>query len=243
MRKCCAIMHKELQHLLLSPIGYVTAAVFLSSVGWTFLHTVRVQTGASVQVEALQVIAIVIWLPVLITVVTMRLFAEEKRSGTIETLLTSAVSDLAVVLGKYCGAVLYIMLVVLPALAGVYLLAYLAPGIEAVDHMALAGGACMLVLLLLCCTAIGLLISLCTRNQIVAAICCFWGILLPFMIKPFLQMLPFVRRATLEQFSVEAHVLRYTGGMLDIRLAVLYASVTVFLLFAAVRVLESRRWL
>ncbi len=243
MRSFWAILHKELGMLLLSPVGYVTAAIFLSASGWTFLHTARVQSGTTVQLESLQMVSVLVWLPVLITVVCMRLFSEEKRSGTIETLLTSPVRDVEVVLGKYFGALGYVLLVMLPSLSGIWLLARMAPGIEDVDGMAMLGGGLILLLITMCCTAIGLLVSLLTRNQIVAAICCFWAIWLPFMVKPLVQAIPFVRQSTLERLSVEEHVLQYTSGMIQLPLAVLYLSITAFLLFAAVRILESRRWL
>ena len=243
MRSFRAIVRKELGMLLLSPVGYITAAIFWSASGWTFLHTARVQSGTTVQLEALQMVSVLVWLPVLITVVCMRLFSEEKRSGTIETLLTSPVKDVEVVLGKYCGALIYVILATIPAVSGIWLLARAAPGIEGVDPVAMLGGGLILVLITMSCTAIGLLVSLLTRNQIVAAICCFWAIWLPFMVKPLVQAVPFVRHQTLERLSVEEHVLQYTGGMIQLPLAVMYVSVTAFLLFAAVRILESRRWL
>jgi len=63
------------------------------------------------------------------------------------------------------------------------------------------------------------------------------------MIKPVLQAVPLVRQEALDRLSVEQHILQYTGGILQAPPAILYLTVTAFLLFTAVRVLESRRWL
>ncbi len=243
MRKFMALFRRELASVFWSPLGYVTVAVFMSATGWTFLQAVQAQVGGSLQLEALLAISILVWLPVLITVICMRLFAEEKRSGTIETLLTTSVGDGTVVLAKYCGAMFFVLVGLGGAMASLPMLVYLAPNIEAVDVAALLGGGAMLVLVAMCCTAIGVLVSLLTRNQIVAAICCFWAICVPLMVKPLLATVPFVRQEVLDRLSVEQHVLQYTGGILQVPPVVLYLTVTVLMLFTAVRVLESRRWI
>lgn len=243
MRKFMALFRRELAAVFLTSVGYVTVALFMSVTGWTFLHAVRTQSGGGIQVEALWVISVLFWLPVLITVICMRLFAEEKRSGTIETLMTTAVEDRTVVLAKFWGAMVFVVTGLLAAVVSLFALAYVAPGVEAVDLPALCGGVLILMLVAMCCTSIGVLVSLLTRNQIVAAIGCFWAIYLPLMVRPLLQTIPFVRQDVLDRLSVERHVLQYTGGILHLPPAVLYVSLTALMLFTAVRVLESRRWI
>ena len=195
------------------------------------------------QLEAMHAIAVLIWLPVLITVVCMRLFAEEKRVGTIETLLTTSVRDVTVVMAKYCGAMAFVLIGLAGAWVSLPLLVMQAPSVEAIDVGAAVGAGIMLVLVALCCTSIGVLVSLLTRNQIVAAISCFWAICVPLMIKPLMQALPYVRQEVLDRLSVEQHILLYSGGILQAPPAVLYLTITGLMLFAAVRVLESRRWI
>ncbi len=243
MRSFWILLRKELAAVWLSPVAYVTMAVFMSATAWTFLQTVRAQTGRAEYPEALLFLSVLVWMPFLITVICMRLFAEEKRAGTIETLMTTAVAEWPVVLGKYAGALLFCWLALAPAVGAVYALAALSPGIAEVDGYAVAGGCLILGLVSLCCTAIGVLISLLTRNQIVAAICCFWAILLPFMVHPFMRAIPGFRHETLERYSLELHVTEFVSGTLSLHVAVLYVSVAALMLFAAVRVLESRRWL
>jgi ABC-2 type transport system permease protein len=243
MHKFLALFRRELGAVFLTPIGYVTIAVFMSATGWTFLLAAQAQIGSAMQIEALHAISVLVWMPVLITVVCMRLFAEEKRVGTIETLLTTSVSDWTVVLAKFWGAVFFVLMGLAASMGSLPLLVFYAPGIEAVDLFAALGAGSMLVLVAVCCTSVGVLVSMLTRNQIVAAICCFWAICVPLMIKPLLQAMPFVPQDVLERLSVERHVLLYTGGFWQLPPAVLYVSVTLLMLFVAVRVLESRRWI
>lgn len=243
MRKFMALFRKELGAAFLSPLGYVTVAVYMSATGWTFLQTVQAQEGTRMQLEALHAISVLIWMPVLITVICMRLFAEEKRLGTIETLLTTAVRDVTVVLAKYCGAMAFVLIGLIGAWVSLPFLVMQAPEVASVDTGALLGAAIILVLVAMCCTSIGVFVSMLTRNQIVAAIGCFWAICVPLMLQPLMQAIPYVRQEVLDRLSVEQHILLYTGGILQAPPAVFYVTVTAFMLFASVRVLESRRWI
>ncbi len=243
MRSFLILLRRELSAVFLSPVAYVTMALFTSAASWTFLATVKAQTGQTVYPEQLLFVSVLIWMPFLITVICMRLFAEEKRSGTIETLMTTAVRETAVVLAKYAGALVFGWVTIAPSIGTLYVLAAASPGIQAVDGYAVTGGCAILVLVSICCTAVGVLVSLLTRNQIVAAICCFWAIFAPFMVQPFMRAMPLFRQATIERFSLESHVMLFVSGTLSLQPAVLYLSITVLMLFTAVRVLESRRWL
>ncbi len=243
MRNFWILLKRELAAVFLTPVAYVTMAVFFSASAWTFLATVKVKVGTAEYLEPQLFSAILLWLPMLITVICMRLFAEEKRTGTIETLMTTAVGETSVVLAKYAGALLFCWICVVPVVAVPYILVEASPGLERVDQYALIGGGAMVVLISFCCTSIGVLTSLLTRNQIVAALCCFWAILAPFMVHPLMTVIPFFRQATIERFSMFQHVMLFVSGTLSLQPVVLYLSVTVLMLFSAIRVLESRRWL
>jgi len=182
------------------------------------------------------------WMPVLVTVITMRLFAEEKRAGTIETLMTAPVSDVQVVLGKYAGALTFLLIATAPAVGQVFLLDFLSPGIDYVDPGAVAGGCLMVVSLSAFCVSIGLVVSLMTRNQIVAAICCFCGVLVPLLAGYLVSVLPLGSEALVGYVSVHSYLLDYTRGSVDTRPLIMHASGTLFLVFTAVKILESRRW-
>ncbi len=243
MLKFLAIFKREFSSMFLSPVAYVTAVVFVAASAWTFIQAVQVNSGENESLVMIMMISVMIWVPILVTVVCMRLFAEEKRSGTLETLMTVAVSERCVVLGKYFSALLFVWLVLVPAVAVIYWLAYISPGIESVDHYGVAGGAVMFALVTICCVAIGLLVSLLTRNQIVAAICCFAAICTPFFLKSLVGTLPVFGDRVVEYISLETQLLGFSAGSLSLQVVVLYLSVAVLMLFTAVRILESRRWL
>jgi ABC-2 type transport system permease protein len=237
------ILKKELSSLFLSPVAYITTAVFTAASSWVFLQAVEANEGEDASVVMLLMVSVMIWLPILITVVSMRLFSEEKRSGTLEALMTVAVSDVSVVLGKYFSALIFVWLALVPAVGSIYWFAYISPGIDGVDVFALAGGCVILALVSMSCVAIGLLVSLLTRNQIVAAISCFAAICVPFLIKSVVVVVPFVTDSVVQYLSLENHLLSFAAGTLSLPVFVLYLSESVLLLFAAVRVLEARRWL
>jgi len=243
MRKFLAIFSRELSALFLSPVAYVTAVVFTAATSWTFLQAVETNRGLEETPEMLLLVSIMVWTPILITVVCMRLFAEEKRSGTLETLMTVAVSERAIVLGKYFGALFFVWSVYAPSVSMLYYFVHVSPGIESVDGYALAGGCIMLALVSAACVAIGLLVSLFTKNQIVAAICCFAAICIPFFVKSIVFALPLVSDRVVDYLSLENQLLIFASGTLNIQVFVLYLSITVLMLFTSIRVLESRRWI
>ena len=90
--------------------------------------------------------------------------------------------------------------------------------------------------------AIGLLVSLLTKNQIVAAICIFCAVWMPFFLRKTASVLPFGSDKVLDYLAIETHILDFARGSVDSRPVVLYLSSSVFVLFVAVRLLEIRRW-
>jgi len=243
MRKFCTIWLRELAACFLSPIAYVIMVVFLAASGFTFFLGAVRNTGAADPLPSLLIGAIVIWLGLLIPVITMRLFAEEKRSGTIETLMTAPVTESEVVLGKYAGALTFLLIVCLPAVGAVFILERFSPGlaVEDIDLGALWGGMIILLLLASFFTAVGLLVSLMTRNQIVSAVCCFVMVWLGLLLGWLLSELPGGGGAVSEYLSATTHIEDFCRGILSARTILLYASGTWMLLFASVRVLESRQ--
>ena len=244
MNRFRAIWKRELTAAFLSPVAYVAMVVFLGATGLTFFTGAIRNEGRTDPLAVYLVGAAVIWLGLLIPVVTMRLFAEEKRSGTLESLMTAPVSEREVVLGKYAGALSFILIVALPAFAGAYILARISPAMSwaAVDKGALLGGVVIFLLLAAFFTALGLVISLTTSNQIISALCslaAFWfGLLFGW----FITVLPGGDLPIAHFLSATDQLDAFTRGLLDLRPIILFASGTVFFLFLAVRMLESRRW-
>ena len=243
MKKFPVIWRREMAACFLSPVAYVFMVVFLAMTGWVFLQMVEGHVGGyESPVELLFKVIVYFWLPILVTVITMRLFPEEKRSGTIETLMTAPVSEHEVVCGKYAGALSFLVIATAPSLLFLLLLDRFSLGTVILDGGGIIGGALFVLLLAAFCVALGLVISLLTRNQIVAAICCFSVVLLPLMAGYLVSFLPLGSQALVEYVSVHDHLAGFTRGSIDTRPIVLYISGTVFLLFVATRILESRRW-
>lgn len=242
MRTFLVIWRRELGSCFLSPVAYVTMVAFVSVSAFTFLAQVTRSAGTNDPLSVLLFASIIVWLTILVSVVTMRLFAEEKRSGTLETLMTAPVTDAEVVLGKYAGALVFVSVMVAPAVACVFILCALSPGIESVDVGAVTGGCLIIFLVTALSVAVGLLVSLMTRNQIVAAIACFVAVWFVLLFGWLVSSVPGVPPKLAAHLSAMGQIEDFARGSVDTRPIVLYLSCTAFVLFAAVRLLEYRRW-
>jgi ABC-2 type transport system permease protein len=244
MRNFLLLWRRELAAYFLSPIAYVTTIVFLIATGGTFLSQVFINEGRDEQLSIMLFASIVAWLTVLVTVISMRLFVEETRSGNIEALMTAPVSETEVVLGKYAGALTFLLVVLAPAVACIFVLNLLSPGIVLVDvdPGAVLGGCLILFLLSAFWTSIGITASLTAKSQIVAAICCFGAIWFILLLSWVVTFLPFSTETIVEYVSIEMHTMDFARGSMNTRPIVMYLSGTAFMLFLAVRILESRRW-
>jgi ABC-2 type transport system permease protein len=243
MSRILTLWRREMTACFLSPVAYVTMVAFLLIAGATFLTGVVRNVATSETLASLLFGADILWLTPLITVIAMRLFAEEQRSGTLEALMTAPVTEAQVVLGKYAGALSFLLLAAAPTIGYPYVLAALCPATAPVDAGAVWGGALVVGVLSAFCLAIGLLISLMTRNQIIAAICTFCAIWFVLLFGWLIAALPFGLTALADYFSALEHIESFVRGVVDTRPLVLYVSGTCFLLFLSVRVLESRRWI
>ncbi len=244
MRKFFAIWNRELSSCFLSPVAYVTMVLFLMVSGYTFVFGADQNNGTTESVITLLFGAELIWLTFLVSVVCMRMFAEERRHGTLETLATVPVTEAQVVLGKFAGAMSFLLLVSAPATAFVFILDYFCPGVKGVDVGSLLGGILILTLIIGSCTAVGTVVSLLTRSMIVSFIaisCSIWCLLL---FGDMLSSIPGLRISSSAAwvYSIGSQMDEFSRGSLDLRAIVMHISGTAFLLFVSVKLLESRRW-
>jgi ABC-2 type transport system permease protein len=240
------ILRRELGAFFYSPAAYVVLALFLLLQGIVFflflsyLNAPGAPPGPVFQYFFGQ--TLLYWIAVLFTVavVPMRLLAEERRSGTIETLLTAPVGDLEVVLGKYLAALAFYAFLWSPTLIYVALVRAQAgvvdPGPIAAGYLGtlLEGAAFM---------AVGTLASALSSNQIVAAVLSFvfgFALLLVGVLGS-VTTSPAVREV-LAHVSLLRQMQDFSIGIVDTRHVVFLLSVVVLSLFGAVRALESRRW-
>lgn len=244
MRNILLIWRRELAASFLSPVAYVFMVMFLAMTGVVFIQMAEGFAGSFVQLPVLLFkVIIYFWLPVLTTVITMRLFAEEKQSGTLETLMTAPITEVEVVLGKYFGALSFLLLATTPAISYIYILKYFSSGINFIDTGAVIGGCLFVFILATFCTAIGLVVSLLTKNQILAAICCFSVVLLPFVAEFLITFFPNVRNLEMSHYvSLYENMIDFTRGSLDTRPLVMYGSGSVLLLFLSVKIMELQKW-
>ena len=242
MRRFYAIFCRELAAAFLSPVAYVTMVACFALVGVIFWYAVVANVGGNEPLSSMLFAGVIFCMTFLVTVVSMRLFAEEKRLGTIEALMTAPVTEAEIVAGKYVGALVFLLAVVTIPVGFVFILRAVSPGIDFVDVGALIGGYIITVSLTAFTLSVGLFVSLTTRNQIVAAITCLcavWLVLLAGNLASAISPGPTQLSAYL---STMDHVAAFTHGSVDTRPIVLYVSGTLLMLFASVRVLESMRW-
>ena len=247
MRAFLTLWRRELEAYFLSPIAYVMTIFFLVIMGFSFWMLVSVMAQGPAGVTVMQELfgSFFFWIAMLIVVpvLTMRLFAEEKRSGTIESLMTAPVTDTAVVLAKYAGAFGFFIVMWLPTIAYAYILKAFSPLSAPVDLGPMAGGYLGAFLLGSFYISVGLFASSLTNNQIVAAITSFAIICMAFF-GGFLTF--FARseglRSVAAYFSSVSHMLDFSRGAVDTRPIVLCISATALMLFATVKVIESRKW-
>jgi ABC-2 type transport system permease protein len=174
----------------------------------------------------------------LIPMITMRLFAEEKRSGTIELLATSPIRDMEIIIGKWLAAmILYAAILGISAVNVAILFAYGKP-----DWKPLLVGYLGLLLQGGCLLAIGTFISTTTRNQIIAGTATFAVCLLLWVFDWVSSYETAAWAKVVAYLSVMTHFEPFSKGVIDTKDVVFYVSMIIFGLFLTARSLESLRW-
>ena len=245
MRGLAATFGRELRAYFFSPLAYVVLTFFLLVNGYvfwlilSFLNDPRARAGAPLELFFGQ--TIFFWLVLLFVapVLTMRLLSEERRSGTIEMLMTAPVTETEVVLGKYLAALAYYAFLWLPTLAYVWVVAHYGavdPGPVASGYLGVLGiGALFL--------AVGLFASSLAKNQIVAAMVTFALLVVLFTFGLLENLVAGERaREVFAYLNLWQHMDELSKGIVDTRRLVYYLSLTGFFLFLTGRALEAKRW-
>lgn len=248
------IYKKELRLYFTSPVAYVILTIFLLIAGYFFFSIFSFFTRASMQMAMnpqmgrdLNVTDSVlrplfgnvsVILLLLMPLVTMRLFAEERRSGTIELLLTYPVRDGAVLAGKYLAALTMYGVMVAGTLAYPAMMISFAR----VEWGPLLTGYLGLLLMGGMFLAVGIFASSLTENQVVAAILTFGVLLMFWVIGWTAEFAGGPLGTVLTHLSILEHNDTFAKGVLDTKDIVYYLNFTALALFLALRSLESRRW-
>jgi ABC-2 type transport system permease protein len=249
MSNALAIARRELNSYFASPIAYVVIGFFALMYGFFFYSLLLYFDRQSLQAAGQPVNvneqflrpvflnATVIFLFVL-PLVTMRTYSEEKRSGTIELLLTAPLTDLQIIIGKFLGAMgLYASMMALTLVHVGLLFAFGNPEWRPVATtylgMLLMGG---------CFVSVGLLISSLTKNQIVSGMVTFAVFLLLWVINWPASFVGPQTQSILNYLSITDHLDDFTKGIIDTKHIVYYVSFITFGLFLTARSVDTERW-
>jgi len=252
IRNISAIAGKELRSYFASPVAWVTMGLFAVLFGWFYnVHldyfvrsATQSQFGAprptNVNNEMIRPLlqnASVLML-FLLPMITMRTYSEEKRSGTIELLLTSPLTDVQIILGKFLGVVgLYLGLLVVTA---VYIAVLF--GLGSPEWRPLLSGYLGLLLLGGCFIAAGLFISSMTKNQMVAGAGTFVILLMFWIISWFADSAGPTLGPILTYLSITQHFDDFGKGVIDTAHVIFYVSFIAFGLFLTLKSVDSERW-
>jgi ABC-2 type transport system permease protein len=254
MSNILAITQKELKGYFASPIAYVVIGFYALIFGFFFYSLVLYFDRQSMQMAGLGagapavninenlirptfLNAMVVFLFVL-PMITMRTYSEEKRSGTIELLLTSPLTDFQIIMGKFLGAMSLYAVMLAVTLLHVGLL-YWAGRPEWIPILTTYVG---LLLMGGCFIAVGLLISSLTKNQIVAVMVTFTVFLMLWVINWIASFAGPSAQAVLNYLSITDHLDDFTRGIVDTKHVVYYLSFIAFGLFLTARAVDTERW-
>ena len=254
MRNAFAIAQKELRSYFASPIGYIVVGLFALLYGYFYVTMLSYFVRQSMQMgqfgggqgavnvnqgmirPLLQNVTILILF--IMPTVTMRAYAEEKRSGTIELLLTSPLTDFEIIMGKFLGAMaLWATMLGVTVIHILLLFAYGRPEwkplVTAYLGLLLMGG---------CFISVGLLISSLTKNQIIAGVTTFTVFLLLWIINWIGSFSGPTVNAVTQYLSIVDQYDDFAKGVIDTSHLIYYLSFISFGLFLTAKSVDSERW-
>jgi ABC-2 type transport system permease protein len=249
MRIFGTLMRRELAAFFFSITGYVIIAAVALLLGLSFVVLIAGVGGRPFTAPVTEMFygTFFFWLILLLVtpVITMRLFALEKSSGTFETLMTTPVGDLQVVAAKFAAAIVFYMIAWLPMLACLFIVRHFTNQSGALDA-GTVGGMYLGIFLTGCLfLSLGCFASAISQSQMAAA-------MISFVLGVSLFSLGFLAKSIPVTAQWQAQVLSYFNlfdqmndfarGVVDTRTVIFYVTATFFFLFLTLRVVESRRW-
>ena len=235
LKNILPIYIKELRSYFNSAVAYVVIVVFLALLGWFYASNIFLANAASMR----EMFETARWIFLfVIPAITMRLLAEERKSGTIELLTTKPVHDAEIILGKFFAAWSLMGIALLPSL--VYYVTISSLG--TIDNGPVIGGYLGLLLMAGVFVSLGLFASSVTDNQIVAFLLGIFLILVFFIVDKVLIFMPEALASLLEYLSTDSHFLSMARGVIDTRDLIYFASILGFTLYCSVVSLERRKW-
>lgn len=236
------IARREFRSYFNSPLAYVVICLGLILLGFVFFY----RNGGFWQADRASLTQLFAQAPaglsfLIVPVITMRLLAEERRSGTLEMLITLPVKDHEVILGKFLGAWGLVLLLIVATLAYPIMMFVWPWHLGALDSGPVISGYVGLVLYSASAISIGLLFSAVTESQTIAFVITFIVLFFLHTVGGVADYLPAAREA-IAFISFEARLAPFTRGMISSRDVVFFLSITIGCLMAAFRALERRKW-
>jgi ABC-2 type transport system permease protein len=249
MRKFFALLSRELKSYFYSPIAYIVSIFFLlvSGVDFYFLVSFMNQRQVQYSVQEAFFNSVFFWFAfvLIFPLITMRLFAEEFRLGTIEPLMTAPVRDWQVVLSKFFGALIFYVVLWIPTILYFAIFQKITGQPAGTSSGAYWGSYLMVLLLGMFYLSIGCFASVLTNSQIIAAIVSFCAITLLFflgLVQEILLEISSSTRELLGYFSAIEHMGTFSRGIIDTRPIVFYVTSTIVTLGLTYQAFQSRKW-
>ena len=241
-----ALIKKEVRSFLGSRLGYLVIITFLLLISlflWVFPGDFNILDAGYAGLDNLFLLAPWVYL-FLIPAVTMRSFAEEKRTGTLELLFTKPLSDFQIVTAKWLGGVVLVILSLTPTLMIWYSVYQLGSPAGNLDTGGTLGSYIGLLFLSLAFVSIGIFASACSGNQVVSFIFSLFLCFFIYMGFEAISDLSIFRGADniISQLGIHYHYKSLSRGVIDTRDLVYFAGLTFLFLTATKTVLESRKW-
>ncbi len=248
MRLIHILTRKELKGYFLSPLGWVILAFVTLMNGISLSMAMKGFRDTPIKDSLVYVTfhTPLFWFYFLFIfpLITMRLFSEEERSGTLETLLTAPVRTWQVVFSKYAAAMIFYMILWIPVCLQFQMFSWISGLPPAYSSGAIVGTLTILTLMGAAFTAVGCLASALTSSQIIAGLITI-GLLVIQYFLGFVTVIwgeSFPGAQLFNYISSQQHLHYFASGLLDTRAVVYFLSVPVFVLFLTYQVVDYRRW-
>jgi ABC-2 type transport system permease protein len=253
VRNTLAIADKDLRSYFASPMAYLLIGLFSLLFGWFFYvylmafnqqsqQMMQFGQGGGANINQMMIRGLFQNTAVIILfvmpMITMRTYSEEKRSGTIELLLTSPVTDLQIILGKFLGALaLYAAMLAVTMIYMIMLFKISNP-----EWRPIAAGSLGLLLMGGCFLSAGRFISSLTKNQIVAGFLTFATFLMLWIVNWIGESSGPTTQAIVSYLSITEHFDDFARGIIDTKHTIYYLSFITFGLFLTAKSVDSERW-
>ena len=242
MSPMLTIAKREFRSYFDSPLAYVVICLSFLALGLTlFMYAQYWELDQASVRQLFQYVPVGLGLLV-VPVVTMRLLAEEKRSGTLEMLITLPVRDSDVVMGKYLGALGLVLCLAVATLIYPFAMFVWPWQLGPLDWGPVLSGYLGVALFSAAAVAVGLLVSSLTSSQAVAFFVTFFTLLILWFMGRVTGQFPTLLGEPLTYLAFQTHVEDFTRGLISLRDVIYFITVTALALMVAFRALERRKW-